>query len=160
MIQPFLCVAADGPWVEIKDGNPSAMAIFKRHYTARKGRKIEQFIGPGGKLALMTKDAKAIFAWRKFISDNNQAGVNCCVFRNEGTDAGESSALIQAACEIAWGRWPGERLYTYVDPAKIRMKAEPGRCFLRAGFRYCGITPDGKLILERESDPPRTESEK
>lgn len=126
------------------------MNIFKRHYTARKNRKIEQFIGPGEKLALITQDAKAIFAWRKFISDNNQTGINCCVFRNEGsTAANDSSELILSACDIAWEKWPGERLYTYVDPSKIRMKSEPGRCFLRAGFRYCGLTLDGKLILER-----------
>ena len=156
-VQPFL-IMGDGPWIEIKDGNVSAMSIFKRHYTARKTRKVEQFIGPGGKMALITADAKAIFAWRKFISDNGQKGVNCCVFRNEGTNAGKSSDLIDAACALAWERWAAERLYTYVDPAKIRMKSEPGRCFLRAGFRYCGMTPDGKLILERfpeESDDPR-----
>ncbi len=83
------------------------------------------------------------------VYNSHQLGVNCAVFRNEGTRSGQSSALIEAACILAWERWPGERLYTYVDPSKIRMKSEPGRCFLRAGFSYCGMTPDGKLILER-----------
>lgn len=148
--QPFLPETANGSWIVIRDGNVTAMDIFKRHYTARKSRKLEQFVGPGEKLVLMTEDAKAVFAWRKetFRLDG-QTGVNCAVFRNEGTAAGQSSALIREACEWAWQEWPGERLFTYIDPAKIHMKAEPGRCFLRAGFRYCGMSPKGLLILER-----------
>ena len=143
--QPYLF----GPlWIPIKDGNSTAMSIFKRHYTARKRRKIEQFIGPGEKMALITPDALALFGWRKFISDDGQTGVNCCVFRNEGTALARSSELILAAKEIAWQRWPGERLYTYVDPKKVRHKRDPGRCFKRAGFRECGETKDGKLIFE------------
>lgn len=146
--QPYL-ITGDGPWIEIRDGNPTAMSLFKRHYTARKRRKIQQFIGPGDKMPLITADARALFAWRKFISDNGQFGVNCCVFRNEGTNAGRSSELIEAACVLAWRRWPSERLYTYVDPRKVRHKRDPGRCFRRAGFTPCGHTKDGKLILER-----------
>src|SRR6267142_643659 len=110
--QPFLF--SDGPWIEIKDGNPTAMSIFLRHYTAKQRRKVFQLLGPGGKLLLLTPDARALFGWRKFKSDAGETGVNCAVFRNEGTTAGRSSELILAAKEIAWERWPGERLYTYV----------------------------------------------
>ena len=145
--QPFLF--GDGPWIQIKDGNPTGMSIFKRHYTARKRRKIEQCIGPGGKMLLLTPDARALFAWRQFKSDNGQIGVNCAIFRNEGSDAGRASDLIQAAVIHAWERWPGERLYTYVDPSKVRHKRDPGRCFLKAGFKRCGVTKDGLLIFER-----------
>jgi hypothetical protein len=128
------------------------MSIFKRHYTARKVRKIEQFIGPGEKMALLTQDARAIFAWRKFISDAGEVGVNCAVFRNEGCTLARSSELILAAKELAWERWAGERLYTYVDAFEVRHKRDPGRCFIRAGFVQCGKTKDGKLIFE--SFPP------
>ena len=144
--QPYLY---GDTWIPIKDGNASGMSIFKRHYTARKQRKIEQFIGPGEKQAFITPDAKALFAWRKFISDAGEKGVNCCVFRNEGTELGKSSDLIRAACDLAWERWPGERLYTYVDPSKVKPKRDPGRCFIKAGFRKCGTTKEGKLIFER-----------
>jgi hypothetical protein len=41
-----------------------------------------------------------------------QRGVNCAVFRNESSVL--SSELIREACGLAWTRWPGERLYTYV----------------------------------------------
>ncbi len=145
--QPYL--VADRLWIPIRDGNMSAMSIFKRHYTARKNRKVEQFIGPGGKMALITPDALALFAWRKFISDAGETGVNCCVFRNEGTPLARSSELILAAELEAWDRWPGERLYTYVDPSKVNHKRDPGRCFIKAGWKKCGITPDGKIILEK-----------
>lgn len=145
--QPFLF--SDGPWVLIKDGNPTGMSIFKRHYTARKNRKQFQFVGPGEKMVLLTPDAKALFVWRKFISDAGEAGVNCAVFRTEGSSAGRASELILAAKHWAWERWPGERLYTYVDPTKVRHKRDPGRCFLRAGFRKCSYTTkDGKLVFE------------
>ena len=145
--QPFLF--GDGPWIEVKDGNVTGMSIFRRHYSATNRKpKVYQFVGPGEKMVLLTPDAKALFVWRKFISDAGENGVNCAVFRNEGSSAGQSSALILAAKTLAWLRWPGERLYTYVDAAKVRHKRDPGRCFVRAGFRHCGVSKSGKLILE------------
>ena len=150
--QPYLL--AHHPWMLIRDGNPTGMAIFRRHYTARKNRKIFQFVGPGEKMVLITPDARALFVWRKFISDAGESGVNCAVFRNEGSSEGISSALIIAAKELAWQRWPNERLYTYVDAGKVRHKRDPGRCFIKAGFRRCGQTKDGKLIFEDISRVP------
>jgi len=146
--QPYLL--AEGPWIRIKDGNETALSLFLRHYTARQRRKIRQFIGPGEKMPLLTPDARALFVWRKFIDDCQppQTGVNCAVFRNEGSSVGRSSDLIRAAIVEARERWPRERLYTYVDPRKTRHKRDPGRCFRRAGFRPCGITKSGLVILE------------
>lgn len=148
--QPFLF--GEGPWIHIRDGNPTAMSIFKRHYSAGSRRKIEQLVGPGEKLLLLTPDARALFAWRKFHSDAGEIGVNCAVFRNERTTAGRSSELILDAKRIAWERWPGERLYTYVDATKVRHKRDPGRCFIRAGFKQCGVSKSGKLIFEAFPD--------
>ncbi len=80
--------------------------------------------------------------------------MNCSVFRNEG--AGRSSALIAAADEIAFARWPGERHYTYVNPRKVR-SVNPGYCFLQAGWSYVRTATGerattksrGLLIMER-----------
>jgi hypothetical protein len=95
---------------------------------------------------MLTADALALFVWRKFICEG-QAGVNCAVFRNEGPTL--SSDLIGQACEIAWRRWPGERLYTFVNPRRVR-STNPGYCFIRNGWRPCGVTKWNKLkILER-----------
>lgn len=146
-------------WIPIKDGNPTGMSLFLRHYTARQHRKVFQFVGPGDKELYLTPDARALFVWRKFISDSGEGGVNCAVFRNENSSAGKSSDLINAACLLAWSRWPKERLYTYVDPSKVKHKRDPGRCFRKAGFRYVYVkvgkqqwrkkTKSGKLIMER-----------
>ncbi len=134
-------------WSQIKDGNPEAYAIYRRHYSAAKNPrpKIRQFIGPGQKLALLGVDGDALFAWRKFIDDSGQAGVNCAVFRNESQH--RSSEMIREAMAIAWERWPGARLYTTVNAEKIR-STNPGFCFLKAGWRRCGRTKKGLLILE------------
>lgn len=154
--QQFLALT-DDLWVDIKDGNPSGVALFRRHYSfkARKRgpQKQPHFCGPGQKTVLLTPCGRALFVWRKFRSMNDQPGVNCAVFRNEG--AGRSSDLIRAAMEIAWRRWPGERLYTYVNPRKVK-SANPGYCFLCAGWRKCGITKARHLlifdVLPRERD--------
>ena len=124
------------------------MDLFTRHYTYRKNRQIYKFVGPGENMVLLTPDARALFVWRKErYKLDDQAGVNCAIFRNEGSSAGRSSELIEAAKRLAWERWPGERLYTFVNPRKVRHKRDPGRCFLRAGFRYCGITQVNRLLV-------------
>lgn len=131
----------DETWIPVRDGNDTAREIFDQHYSRYRyadGRKPKLFVGPGEKMVLVTPDAQALFVWRKFRSLDNQPGVNCAVFRNEGDAL--SSDLIRAAMELARERWPGERLYTYVNPGKIRPKRDPGRCFLKAGWRYCGET--------------------
>lgn len=150
MAQPFLI--ADSPaWVRIRDGNESAMQIFLRHYTARESRKVYQFIGPGEKMALLTPDARALFAWRKHITDDGQTGVNCAVFRNEGSEL--SSWLITKAMDEARERWGGERVYTYVDPRKVKptmVRGIPcfGFCFFKAGWTFAGVSEGGKFIWE------------
>lgn len=145
-IQPFLF---GDRWVEIKDGNDSARAIFRNHYSARPSSTSKLFVGPGDKCVLITPCARAMFVWRKFLDDSGQVGVNCAVFRNEG--AGLSSDLIRAADAIADARWPGERHYTYVDARMVR-STNPGCCFKFAGWRRCGETRKRRLvILERQT---------
>lgn len=136
-------------WVEIRDGNKMALDIFSRHYSKyqyKDGRKPTRFVGPGERMVLLSYCGSALFVWRKFKSMNNQTGVNCSVFRNESKH--KSSELIQEAIKLAWERWPNERLYTYVNPSKIR-STNPGYCFKVSGLRFCGLTKKNKLhILE------------
>lgn len=141
------------PWIETKDGDVTGRSLYRRHYSRnvyRDGRDPALFVGPGGKLVLLTADGRALFVWRKFIdkATPRQTGVNCAVFRNEGPLL--SSDLILAAEPFAERRWPTEtRFYTYVNAAKVRRKRDPGRCFLRAGWRSCGTTQGGLLIFEK-----------
>jgi hypothetical protein len=144
-------------WYRVKDGDKTAREIFDRHYSRYRyadGRKPRLFVGPGQKFVLMTLDETALFIWRKFISGDGQQGVNCAVFRNEGPI--RSSELILDAEEIAWKRWPNERLYTYVAASKIK-SVNPGYCFKKAGWRTCGITKVNKLVI-LEKLPPVTPS--
>ncbi|HEX2986071.1 MAG TPA: DNA methyltransferase [Caproiciproducens sp.] len=135
-------------WHEYRDGNKKGLELYERHYSAyhyADGRERKLFCGPGEKVVLMTQKQDALFVWRKFIDDSGQKGINCAVFRNEGKI--RSSDLIREAMAIAWERWPGERLYTYVNPEKIE-SPNPGYCFKMAGWKGCGRTKGGLVILE------------
>jgi hypothetical protein len=136
-------------WYESRDGDATARAIFDRHYSRRRyrdGRRPALFVGPGEKMVLVTAEADALFIWRKFRSLDGQQGINCAVFRNESRRL--SSDLIRDASRLAWKRWPGERLYTYVNPRKVK-SSNPGFCFLMAGWRRCGVSKGGLIILEK-----------
>lgn len=134
-------------WYSVKDGDAMARGLFNRHYSRhfyKDNRNSKLFVGPGAKMVLMTCDGTALFVWRKFKSANGQQGVNCAIFRNEGRIL--SSELILEAEQLAWSRWPDERLYTYVAPKKIQ-SSNPGYCFIKAGWTRCGITKVNKLVI-------------
>ena len=134
-------------WAETKDGDPIANALYRRHYSAHKykdGRKPKRFAGPGEKIVLLTQDSLALFVWRKFKPMDNQKGINCAVFRNEGPI--KSSQLILEAEFFAIKRWGAFRGYTYVNQHKIKSN-NPGFCFKKVGWKPCGITKVRKLII-------------
>jgi len=137
-------------WWLTKDGDLDCLEMYERHYSAyeyKDGRKRKLFVGPGEKVVLRTKEGNAFFVWRNFFDDSGQEGVNCAAFRNESRH--RSSDLIRQADSIADVLWPDRRHYTYVDPKKVR-SANPGFCFLAAGWLRCGRTKGGLLILERQ----------
>lgn len=140
-------------WCLTRDGDEFAYELARRHYSARVYREERQrlFVGPGRKLVLLSTDGMALFVWRRFVDDTQpaQSGHNCALFRNEGQIL--SSQLIQEAVAVVYQQWGGDRCYTLVNPDKIR-STNPGCCFLKAGWRRCGLTKTGKLILELE--PP------
>lgn len=145
-------------WLFTRDGDPRGLALYERHYSCRRyqdGRVRRLFCGPGQKTVLISPRGDALLVWRRFIDDSGQRGVNCAVFRNEGTVL--SSRLLREGMAVAWERWPGERLYTYVDPRRVGQRNvsghNPGYCFLRAGWRRCGRTKSRRLLI-LESLPP------
>lgn len=136
-------------WWLTKDGDRDCLELYERHYSCYRyadGRRRTQFVGPGEKVVLRTERADAMFVWRKFIDDSGQQGINCAVFRNESQH--RSSTLIQQADRIADCLWPDCRHYTYVRAEAIR-SSNPGFCFIKAGWRRCGMTKSGLRILER-----------
>ena len=138
-------------WWLTKDSVLDCAQLYERHYSRYRyadgrARDNDQFVGPGEKVVLRTERADAMFVWRVFIDDSGQHGINCAVFRNESSH--RSSELIRQADAIADCLWPDRRHYTYVDPAKIA-STNPGFCFICAGWRRCGRTLGGLLVLER-----------
>lgn len=142
-------------WRRARDGDPTGLALYLRHYSARRyadARARRLFVGPGEKLVLVAHDDSAVFAWQRQRERlDGQTGINCAVFRNEG--AVLSSDLIREADAIADERWPEERHFTFVAPSKVR-STNPGFCFLQAGWRRAGRTRGGHgrpslVVLER-----------
>lgn len=143
-------------WWLTKDGDRDCLEMYLKHYSAisyADGRERNQFVGPGQTIVLRTLSADAVFVWRKFIDDcidartgEKQQGVNCAVFRNEGQI--RSSDLIRQADAVADLAWPGERHYTYVNAEKVK-SSNAGFCFIKAGWKRCGQTKGGLLVLER-----------
>jgi hypothetical protein len=148
-------------WWITKDGDVTCLALYERHYSARRykdGRKRKLFAGPGEKIVLRTAAGDALFVWRKFLDDCidirggwRQQGINCAIFRSESPL--RSSDLIRQACAIAAHCWPDRRYYTYVDSEAVGSEL-PGSCFIFAGWKYARWhghrvrTVTGKFILE------------
>ena|SRR3972149_3194991 len=139
-------------WYGVKDGDHRLVALYRRHYSSNGAVPIRSQLrhgvsGVGESLCMITLDCKAAFIWVHNTTEryDGETGVQCSFFRNESTVL--SSELIREACEIAWRKWPGERLWTYVNPSKIK-STNPGACFLKAGWRKCGQSKGGLVILE------------
>jgi hypothetical protein len=149
----------DGYWIPTHRADPRAFALYRRHYSAKKNfsqRRPGNFniVGPAFHIVLLTVDCQALFVWIKNNMErfDRQVGVCCTIFRNE-TDTPHilSSDLIREADQLADGRWPGERHFTYVDAAETARRrskhAQPGKCFLEAGWQSVGWNKTGKLVL-------------
>lgn len=147
-------------WWLTLDGDLDCLEMYERHYSCydyRDGRERVLFVGPGEKWVFRTVDADAVWVWRNFIDDcidertgERQQGINCAVFRNESPH--QSSGLIRQADAIADRLWPDSRHYTYVDTKKVA-STNAGYCFLCAGWRKCGRTKSGLLVMEKLHEP-------
>jgi len=146
-----------GPWVTVKDGDPVAYRLHSRHYShtvyadgrrddpTNRARRL--IVGPGEKMVLITRQCDALFAWRlSLFRADGETGLECTVFRNEGDT--RSSHLIRAAEDEAVRRWTVDRMFTYVDPTRVK-STNPGCCFKAAGWRICGESKVGLLVMEK-----------
>ncbi len=151
----------DGYWLAVKRTDHRAFGLYKEHYSAKKNlpyRRVgnTNVAGSGETMTLLLQDGTALFVWIHNTVErlDKQIGVNCAVFRNDGRGSARvlSSELVTEADALAWGKWPGMRLFTYVDPSQVRsvqvMGKAPGQCFLAAGWRPCGHSAKGQAILE------------
>jgi hypothetical protein len=89
-----------------------------------------------------------LFGWMFPDEDkrmDGQKGYNCAIFRNES--ARRSSDIILECEAIALERWGFNRMYTYVNPAKIA-SVNPGYCFKQAGWTNVR-NPDGTIRISK-----------
>lgn len=143
-----------GHWLPSTRRDPRAIGLYFRHYSSEKGGRKAScytagFTGQGQCSVYLTERCDALFAWvlQTVPRMDGQEGVYCSIFRNEGPAL--SSELIKEADGLAWDRWPHEdRHFTFVDPTKVE-SANPGYCFLMAGWRRLAKrTSRGLFIFE------------
>lgn len=125
------------------------LAILADSHYSRQTPGSNQFMPPGEIVVLRNFEGTIVFGWvyQQFRADGER-GINCSIFRNES--ARRSSEVILEAEDWAISEWDADRLFTYVDPEKVK-SANPGYfCFKKAGWRFIRRTKDGKHLLAKE----------
>lgn len=130
--------------------DPAARILADRHYSRRKVGS-PQFVPPGRCVVLYQPNAYWVTSWpfAEYVKHAWAGAWVCSAFRNEG--AGLSSDLVREAVAITRWRWPDIPdlgMITFVDAGKVRHKRDPGRCFLKAGFKRVGETKGGLVALQ------------
>lgn len=140
-------------WALSHRADPKARLLADRHYNRQK-IGTPQFVPPGRCLVLYAEGpAFWVTSWPFAEYTKHQwagAWINSA-FRREGGPL--ASKLIREA--VACSRWywpevPELGIITFVNEAKVRHKRDPGRCYLRAGFKVAGRTQGGLLALQLE----------
>lgn len=145
------------PWRLSWRADPVARAIADRHYNRQKVGAA-QFVPPGRCVVLTTDGSTRergclwITSWpfAEYVQHAWAGAWVCSAFRNETPDLHLSSDLVRAAVAATLAVWPEPPelgMVTFVDRTKTRRKRDPGRCYLRAGFRYAGETKGGLVSL-------------
>lgn len=150
---------ADGHWRAVKRTDPRARALADRHYS-RQTHGAPEFMASGRTLVMLTDDALAV--WGAIENMDPVGGVRwrVSIFRNE-SDVRSSDLVLEATSRTFayWNRHyrglPNVPLRTEVDPRKTRAKRDPGRCFLRTGWRRVGVVR-GLVVLEAPGEVERT----
>jgi len=139
-------------WLPSHRADPEVVPLADRHYNRQKVGS-PQFAPPGRCIVFKTPalDAFWITSWpfAQYVKHAWAGAWVCSAFRNEGPTL--SSLLIREAVQrtIAhYGAPPDLGMITFVDPKKTRHKRDPGRCFLRAGFKNVGFTKGGLVALQ------------
>lgn len=137
-------------WRVSHRAEPRAVAIADRHYNRQKVGS-PQFVPPGACLVLWAPGCAWTTSWPKAEYVRHRwagAWVNS-LFRKEVE--GRASEYIRAAVAATLAEWPDPPalgMITFVDAEKVRHKRDPGRCYLRAGFKRVGYTEGGLHALQ------------
>ena len=130
-------------------GDQYACRIADRHYN-RQSIGSSQCAPPGRCMVLTADKALWITSWpfAEWVKHDWAGARMCSSFRNE-SEAKASKMVRQAvaATRAFFGDPPPLGMVTFVDPDEVRAKANPGHCFIIAGFRPVGFTKGGLLAL-------------
>jgi hypothetical protein len=138
-------------WQQSDRFDPVAARLADRHYN-RRTIGSPQFVPPGRCVVLRTPEGDAfwITSWpfAEYVRHAWPGAWVCSAFRNESPHL--ASDLIREAVAATRAVWepPPLGIVTFVNPAKVRHKRDPGRCFRRAGFHDVGRTKSGLLALQ------------
>ena len=144
-------------WKKSFRADQRSRLIADRHYN-RQTVGAPQFVPPGRCVVLRSDEgggALWVTSWpfAEYVQHAwAGAWINSC-FRNEG--AGLSSELIReaiAATRYYWQDIPELGMITFVDAGKVRRKRDPGRCYIRAGFKHVGETKGGLLTFQLKKE--------
>ena len=140
-------------WRLAHRAHPRARQLADRHYNRQK-IGADGFVPPGRCIVLLNEDegGKALWvtSW-PFAEYVKHAWAGAWVnslFRNESKWL--SSLLIREAIAITRSVWepPPLGIITFVDADKVRRKRDPGRCYIKAGFKRVGYTVGGLVALQ------------
>ena len=126
--------------MQIGKFDPECVELADKHYSRQKVG-TNQFMPPGRTIVLRNYEGTVVFGWLwQDKRDDGQQGYNCSIFRNESSRL--SSDVILEAETYAFSVWGPNRVFTYIDPSKLRKQEHkyrhakvPGKCFFAAGWK-------------------------
>lgn len=132
--------------------DPKALKLADKHYSRQKPG-TPQFVPPGSCFVLLSMGENAVWvtSWpfQEYVRHNWAGAWINSMFRNEGPIK-SSDMIRQAVAHTRWfyGKPPYLGMISFVDGDKVKHKRDPGRCFIKAGFKYVGKAKDGKLCFQ------------
>src|SRR5262245_32552700 len=133
------------PWWISWRADPRGRRLADAHYN-RQSVGHPNFVPPGRCLVLVTEGADALWvsSWplAEYVRHAWAGAWINSTFRRDPT-APLASDLIRravAATRSIWGDPPPLGMVTFVDPAAVKRKRDPGRCYRHAGFQLVGRT--------------------
>jgi hypothetical protein len=141
--------------------SPRGARLADRHYSRQKPG-TPQFVKPGRCVVLITPDQKNLWvtSWpfAEFTKHKWAGAWECSLFRTEGDDLdSELNRQAVAATRAVFGDPPELGFISFIDPKKVRpvvVRGLPtfGYSWRAAGWKYVGVTQDGKLTFQMTPD--------